>query len=190
MHTPISPDVARIIATSNCRPACSLNAFLLCSSLAPFRRPNRLNLSRTAIRLSTSSSVRGETICSFIAIRSAIRTGCTMPSTLFERTANAKRRFSLFKSRSWIRPGNWRPKRSASSIARTARSCVARICVRILPTGASESLSTQYTGKPLPERVNPRLISGLFRVFSGCPAGPCAVMQFLWDRYRPLRSLA
>ena len=32
--------------------------------------------------------------------------------------------------------------------------------------------------------------SWLFRVFSGCPAGPCAVMQFLWDRYRPLRSLA
>ena len=31
---------------------------------------------------------------------------------------------------------------------------------------------------------------GLFRVFSGCPADPCAVMQFLWDRYRPLRSLA
>ena len=30
----------------------------------------------------------------------------------------------------------------------------------------------------------------LFRVFSGCPADPCAVMQFLWDRYRPLRSLA
>ena len=34
------------------------------------------------------------------------------------------------------------------------------------------------------------LDSGLFRVFSGCPADPCAVMQFLWDRYRPLRSLA
>ena len=33
-------------------------------------------------------------------------------------------------------------------------------------------------------------IKRLFRVFSGCPADPCAVMQFLWDRYRPLRSLA
>ena len=29
---------------------------------------------------------------------------------------------------------------------------------------------------------------GLFRVFSGCPVDPCAIMQFLWDRYRPLRS--
>ena len=28
----------------------------------------------------------------------------------------------------------------------------------------------------------------LFRVFSGCPVDPCAIMQFLWDRYRPLRS--
>ena len=34
------------------------------------------------------------------------------------------------------------------------------------------------------------LVFWLFRVFSGCPADPCAVMQFLWDRYRPLRSLA
>ena len=34
------------------------------------------------------------------------------------------------------------------------------------------------------------LVLRLFRVFSGCPADPCAVMQFLWDRYRPLRSLA
>ena len=30
--------------------------------------------------------------------------------------------------------------------------------------------------------------SWLFRVFSGCPVDPCAIMQFLWDRYRPLRS--
>ena len=30
--------------------------------------------------------------------------------------------------------------------------------------------------------------NGLFRVFSGCPVDPCAIMQFLWDRYRPLRS--
>ena len=32
------------------------------------------------------------------------------------------------------------------------------------------------------------LFKGLFRVFSGCPVDPCAIMQFLWDRYRPLRS--
>ena len=33
-----------------------------------------------------------------------------------------------------------------------------------------------------------RLYVWLFRVFSGCPVDPCAIMQFLWDRYRPLRS--
>ena len=37
---------------------------------------------------------------------------------------------------------------------------------------------------------SPDFENRLFRVFSGCPADPCAIMQFLWDRYRPLRSLA
>ena len=38
------------------------------------------------------------------------------------------------------------------------------------------------------ELTNAVKLMWLFRVFSGCPVDPCAIMQFLWDRYRPLRS--
>ena len=44
-------------------------------------------------------------------------------------------------------------------------------------------------GKDLPDRPCTHCNKcWLFRVFSGCPVDPCAIMQFLWDRYRPLRS--
>ena len=52
---------------------------------------------------------------------------------------------------------------------------------QLIAEAAAESLETN---KPV------TISYWLFRVFSGCPADPCAVMQFLWDRYRPLRSLA
>ena len=52
-----------------------------------------------------------------------------------------------------------------------------------------DSSNQDGTGIPITVSVS---ISGfqlwLFRVFSGCPVDPCAIMQFLWDRYRPLRS--
>ena len=53
--------------------------------------------------------------------------------------------------------------------------------VRITEEGADDhidSMAKKYMG----------LDKWLFRVFSGCPVDPCAIMQFLWDRYRPLRS--
>ena len=63
------------------------------------------------------------------------------------------------------------------------------------PVLVADALKVQYDGTIFDDEIpdQARLTDfqydlWLFRVFSGCPVDPCAIMQFLWDRYRPLRS--
>ena len=70
------------------------------------------------------------------------------------------------------------------------KNCFWRSGVVVKDEGARAAIVEDVTTKQIRIDIegDDRKKERLFRVFSGCPVDPCAIMQFLWDRYRPLRS--